>query len=66
MVLLLSSAVDLAGPLMPVRSVRTFRASCSRPASRRRHLVNGEPPPPLVDELVTQTLQRVLFDRPET
>ena len=35
-------------------------------AAGRRHLVNGEPPPPLVDELVTQTLQRVLFDRPET
>jgi AcrR family transcriptional regulator len=35
-------------------------------AAGRRHLVNGEPPPLLVDELVTQTLQRVLFDRPET
>lgn len=34
-------------------------------AAGRRHLVNREPPP-LVDELVTQTLQRVLFDRPET
>jgi AcrR family transcriptional regulator len=35
-------------------------------AAGRRHLVNGEPPPLLVDELVTQTLQRVLFDPPET
>jgi AcrR family transcriptional regulator len=35
-------------------------------AAGRRHLVNGEPPPQLVNELVTQTLQRVLFDRPET
>lgn len=29
-------------------------------AAGRRHLINGEPPPPLVDELVTETLRRVL------
>lgn len=34
-------------------------------AAGRRHLVNGEPPPPLVDELVTETLRCVLVDRPE-
>lgn len=33
-------------------------------AAGRRHLVNGEPPPPLVDDLVTETLRCVLFDRP--
>lgn len=32
-------------------------------AAGRRHLVNGEPPPPLVDELVTETLRRILLDR---
>jgi hypothetical protein len=34
-----------------------------RPIVRR---VTDPPQPPLVDELVTQTLKRVLFDRPET
>jgi AcrR family transcriptional regulator len=34
-------------------------------AAGRRHLVHGEPPPPLVDELVTETLRRVLFGCPE-
>lgn len=34
-------------------------------AAGRRHLVNGETPPPLVDEFVTETLQRVLLDHPE-
>jgi AcrR family transcriptional regulator len=33
-------------------------------AAGRRHLVVGEPPPPLVDELVTETLRCVLIDRP--
>jgi AcrR family transcriptional regulator len=28
----------------------------------RRHLINGEPPPPLADELVIETLQCVLID----
>jgi hypothetical protein len=34
----------------------------------RPYLFSGHvsAPPPLVDELVTQILQRVLFDRPET
>jgi hypothetical protein len=30
----------------------------------RRHLINGEPPPPLADELVTETLRCVLIDGP--
>lgn len=34
-------------------------------AAGRRHLVNGEPPPPLVDELVTETLWHVLLDNPK-
>ena len=34
-------------------------------AAGRRHLVNGEPPP-AGRRLVTQTLQRVLFDLPGT
>lgn len=34
-------------------------------AAGRLHLVNGEPPPPLVDVLVTETLRRVLVNRPE-
>lgn len=34
-------------------------------AAGRRHLINGEPPPPLVDELVTETLRRVLIEAPE-
>ena len=29
-------------------------------AAGRRHLVAGEPPPPLVDDLVTETLRRIL------
>lgn len=33
-------------------------------AAGRRHLINGEPPPPLVDELVTETLRRVLAGDP--
>lgn len=28
----------------------------------RRHLINGEPPPPLADELVTETLRCVLIE----
>jgi len=34
-------------------------------AAGRRHIVNGEPPPPLVDELVTEALRHVLVYRPE-
>jgi len=34
-------------------------------AAGRRHLISGEPPPSLVDELFTETVRRVLSDRPE-
>jgi hypothetical protein len=58
------------------RSVHTFRAcESSSPAWRRvvfalvdvsyalgwRHPIQGEPPPPLADELVTETLRCVLI-----
>lgn len=33
-------------------------------AAGRRHLINGEPPPPLVDELVIKTLRCVLWRAP--